>query len=69
MCPVDDPRPRDLPSVRLSLVSPNTLDDLRTFMQQTVTLGMPGTARMECESLPQQAIILTSPLSQLGGPV
>jgi hypothetical protein len=53
--------------VRLSLVSPNTLDDLRTFMAQTVTLGMPGTSRMEVETIPHQAVILTSPLNQMGG--
>ena len=66
MCPVDDPVPRVRPSVQLRLVTPNTLDDLRTFMAQTVTLGMPGTSRMEVETIPHQAVILTSPLNQMG---
>jgi phage tail protein X len=60
---VAEPRPAAV--VRLTLETPQTLADLRAFMQQSVTLGMPDTATVECTAFPRQQVILSSRLDYL----
>jgi hypothetical protein len=60
---VAEPRPAAV--VRLTLETPQTLGDLRKFMTQSVTLGMPENAAVECVSFPRQALVLSSRLDYL----
>jgi hypothetical protein len=63
---VDAPTSRLRAKVMLTLETPQTLADLRTFMAQSVTLGMPDSSRVETETVPRNSIILSSPLDALG---
>ena len=56
---------RETAVVRLTLETPQTLGDLREFMTQSVTLGMPDTAMVECVAFPKQQVVLSSRLDYL----
>jgi len=63
---VEAPTTRPQAKVMLTLETPQTLADLRTFMVQSVTLGMPDSSRVATETVPRDAIVLTSLLDALG---